>query len=129
MQTIGYTLLIWAAYAGIAVVACAPIIYLGRRRVHWRYWELLALVLPFCTWFVLALSGLSLSHGRVHFDEGKSLSNIVEAFWLGCSVPIAALLRVIIGTKLNEGICAKVIQTALCVVGGAVSVLTPCLPE
>lgn len=131
MRAISYVFLLWGAHAAIALAISFPIILFGKKQVLWGRWELIALVLPFFIWFLLTISGFSLSHGRIHFDEGKSLSNLIEVFWLGCSLPIAALARIAAGTKtnLNQNVISKSIHMGLCIFAAAVSILTPCLPE
>ena len=60
MEELGAIMLISAdARAGIAGVLSTPIVYFGRRRVCWRLWELLVLVLPFAFWSVLMFSVFS----------------------------------------------------------------------
>jgi len=120
MEFFNAMLVIWLIHAGMAVVPSAPIIFLGRKRVHWRTWELLALVIPFCTWLCLMQSELS---------TGKSLANLGEPFFFGIAVPAAALARVAVGTKVNEKMFAVVLIAVLCGVAAAVFFLVPPLPE
>lgn len=121
MEELGAMLLIWLMHAGIACVLSAPIVYFGRRRVHWQLWELLVLVLPFGVWTVLMFS--ELSTGK------KSLSNLGEPFYFAVGIPVAALARVAIGSQVSERMCAGALIAMLCIVAGGVFFLVPALPE
>ena len=114
-------LLIWAMHAAIAGVLSAPVVFFGRNRVHWRYWELLVLVLPFVVWTVLMSS--ELSTGR------KSLANLGEPFYIAVAVPVIALVRVAIGTRIPERACAGALIALMSIIAGGVFFLVPPLPE
>ena len=114
-------LIIWLMHVGIAAVPSAPIVFFGRERVHWRSWELLALVIPFTVWMCLMYSDLS--------TGWKSLSNLAEPFFFSLAVPLAALARVAVGTKVNEKWFAGLLIAALCGAAAAVFFLVPSLPE
>src|SRR5882762_3471342 len=88
----------WLIYLLIAGVLAAPIIFLGRRRVHWNWWETLAFIVPFSIWMGLMLS--EFSTGR------KSLANLGEFVYISFAVPIAAFVRVALGSRVRERICA-----------------------
>jgi hypothetical protein len=45
METVGTLFLIWSAHAVIGTALSAPILLLGRKRVGWAGWELLALII------------------------------------------------------------------------------------
>ncbi len=121
MEEFNAMLIIWLIHAGLAAVPSAPIIFFGRKRIHWRTWELLALVIPFAVWMCLMFSDLST--GR------KSLSNLAEPFFFSLAVPAVALARVAVGTKVNEKWFAGLLIAALCGVAAAVFFLVPPLPE
>ena len=114
-------LLIWAMHAGVAVVLSAPIVFFGRKRVHWRPWELLVLILPFMVWAVLMFS--ELSTGR------KSLANLGEPIYIAVAVPVIALVRVAVGARIPDRTCAVGLITVMCVVACGVFFLVPPLPE
>jgi hypothetical protein len=105
-------LVIWLIHAGIALILSAPVLFFGRRRVQWRRWELLVVILPFTAWLLLMASQFSV--GR------KGVANIEEAFILALGVPIVAVLRVVIGDRLPQSVCAGVFIFLLC--AGAVAV-------
>ncbi len=111
---------IWILHAGIAAISTAPIVFLGRKRVHWSPYDLLAFVLPFSVWLVLMeSSGV----------EGKSLANLGEPLYFSLSVPAAALMRVIVGNRVRVGICSISLVMLLCLVATCVYWWTPALPE
>jgi hypothetical protein len=53
MEAVGTLFLIWSAHAVIGTALAGPVLYLGRKRIGWDNWELLALIIPFCVWVVL----------------------------------------------------------------------------
>jgi hypothetical protein len=121
METVGTLFLIWSAHAVIGAALAAPILFLGRKRVRWANWELLARVIPFCVWVVLMLSPLA--NGR------KSLANLGEPVYIGFAMPMLALLRIAIGRRLSERACATSLITALCVVAAVICFVVPLKPE
>ncbi len=117
----GTIFLIWAMHAVVGAALCAPILYLGRKRVSWANWQWLGLILPFCVWVALMLSPLST--GR------KSLANIGEPIFISFSMPVAALVRVALAGAVSERACAAGIISALCLVAAAVFFVVPFKPE
>lgn len=120
MEEFGAILSIWFVHAVIAAVPSAPIVYFGRHRVHWRAWELLVLVVPFAVWWLLMSSELSL---------GKSLANLGEPFYFAVAVPVATVVRVAIGSRVDERTSAGVLIAGVCVVAVAAFFIVPPLPE
>lgn len=118
MEFLPLLLLIWLIPTGIAGVVSLPIVALGRRRVHWRPWELLALVLPFGVWFALPYCFPQPS-------TAKGWGNLAEPFYFSIGIPVAALLRVAIGKSVNESACAAGLIAVLCVVAAIVHFVTP----
>jgi len=111
---------IWLVHAVIAAVLSAPVVFFGRERVHWRYWELLVLILPFTVWCLLMFSRLS---------TGKSLANLGEPFYFALAVPVAAFVRVAISSQVPQRLCAAVLIATICVVAAGVFFIVPSLPE
>jgi hypothetical protein len=118
---IGTIFLIWVGHAVIATLLSAPVVMLGRKRVHWQSWELMAFLLPFAFWLLLMVTPLAT--GR------KSVSNLVEPLFFSLAVPAVALLRVVIGTRRSEKALACCLLALVCL--GAVSsfFIVPCLPD
>jgi hypothetical protein len=121
MEAISTLFLIWAMQALVGAALAAPILFLGRKRVGWANWELLALIVPYFVWAVLMLSPLSA--GR------KSLANLGEPVCISFAMPVLALVRVAVGRRLPEAICGVGFITALCAVAAAVFFIVPFKPE
>src|SRR5260370_22470528 len=86
----------WLIYLLPAVIPLLLISYLGRRRAQFMWWELSVFVLPFIVWLVVALA-----------SKDKGLwSPMLELFILGCTVAVAALIRVIVGRAVNRSLMA-----------------------
>jgi hypothetical protein len=108
---------IWLMYAVPAAVLPLPVVILGRHRVHWRSWELLALVLPFCVWV-----GVCIPLGR---SGRKNWGNTLEPLYFSFAVPIAAPLPVSIGKARAESLFALGLLVAECLVAAVVGLFTP----
>jgi hypothetical protein len=121
MEEISALLLIWSIHTGIAAVLSAPVIYFGRKRVHWRSWELLTFVLPFLIWTCLMFSDLATGE--------KSLSNLGEPFVFALAIPIAALLRVVFAKSVSEPLCSGILILLVCLAAITVFFTVPSLPE
>ena len=121
MEAAGIFLKIWLVQAAIGGALSAPILFFGRKRVGVALWELLALVVPYLVWMILMLSPLAT--GR------KSLANLGEPIYISFAMPVLALVRVAIGTKINERVCAASLITFLSIVAAAIFFLVPFLPE
>ena len=111
----------WLIYVLIAGVLALPVVFFGRRRVHWLWWETLVFIIPFFIWMALMFS--ELSTGR------KSLANLGEFVFISLAVPIAALVRVGLGTRVRERVCAGSLFALVCLTAVGVFWLTPMLPE
>ena len=111
----------WLIYVLIAGVLASPIVFFGRRRVHWQWWETLVFIIPFFIWMALMLS--EFSTGR------KSLANLGEFVFISLAIPIAALVRVALGMRVRERVCAGSLFALLCLTAAGVFWLTPMLPE
>jgi hypothetical protein len=121
MDMIVGMLFVWMVHAVIAGLLSTPVIVLGRKRVHWQWWELSAWILPFSVWLLLMFS--ELSAGK------KSLANLGEPFYFSFAIPLAALVRVAVGTRIAEVVCSVILLGALCAIAAAVFFVVPSLPE
>ena len=110
---------IWCLHSLIGAVLSAPIVLLGHKRVHWGLLDLLAFLLPFAAWG--ALMNFS--------SQGKSLANLAEPFFFGLAIPVAALVRVILGPHAQERAYAISLIGLLTLVAVSVYCWTPALPE
>jgi hypothetical protein len=121
MEAVSIMIWIWMIQAAIGATLSAPILFLGRKRIGWANWELLALIVPFCVWMILMLSPLAANR--------KSIANLGDAFDIGLAMPVLALIRVAIGKKITERVYAISFISTLCVVAAAIFFLVPFLPE
>jgi hypothetical protein len=95
VATIFLIVIAWLIYLLPAVLGSLPLWYFGHRRARFMWWELSVLIVPFIIWICFLLS-----------SRAKSLGNLVEALVLGGAIPIAALLRVLVGRHLNRNLVA-----------------------
>jgi hypothetical protein len=93
--------------------------FLGRKRVQWNHWDFALALLPFAVWATL----------MVVDGCGKSLANVVEAFWLGCATPLAPIIRVTVGRHANQKIIAIGLCVAACLTAIGLWAFVPGLPE
>ena len=92
-------LFFWVLSAAPAIVLSAPAIGLGWQRVRWYWWEMFAFILPVSTWF------MAMCLWQEHYNEphgiafsNKGVGNVfIEPVLLGLCVPIAALIRILLG--------------------------------
>jgi hypothetical protein len=113
---------VWGVYAVIAAVVVTPVVVLARKRVRWRAWELLSLMIPFGIWMALMLSGLA--------NGWKSLSNlVVEPAILGLVMMFGALARVGLSAWISERTAAAVTLLGLSLLAAGIFWIVPTLPE
>jgi hypothetical protein len=63
-------------------------------------------------------------------DAGKSLANLfAEPLQIGCFIPIAALIKVAAGHKVNPKFLTSCLILGACFVAALVYFLMPILPE
>jgi len=74
-------------------LASAPAWWNARRRGAWAAWDYASLVVPFGLWLVLVTAG---------FGHDKTLSNVVELFFLMAAIPIFHSVRVFIVDRQFE---------------------------
>jgi hypothetical protein len=106
MDTLFLIPIAWLLHVVIAGVLLALIVPLSRKRVHWQWWELLALILPYSIFAVLMLSNV----------EPKNPLNMFDSGFISVAVAIAALVRVAVGTRIGERSCAVILMCLLCAV-------------
>ena len=119
MQIVFVILFAWLLHAGIAS-SVTPLVYSGQKRVRWYRFELLALAIPFLVWLdFVVFVGL----------RQKGYTNVlVEPAIFGLAIPIAALIRVAIGTRISELICFTSLIVAVSFVAVGVYFTVPFLP-
>ena len=89
---------LWIFYLVPAGVLSIPIWVIGRRRVEWVWWEFSILVLPFFLF-------ISLDAWRIRGGLGWAV--ITGATYSGGVVPLMALIRVIVGKRINATLMAS----------------------
>lgn len=112
---------IWFMHALIGSGLSAPILLLGRKRISWTNWELLAFVIPFLLWTALMVSPLS--QGR------KSLANLGEPIYISFAMPVMALIQVAFGRTLSDRLWAFTSIVTLSVIAAATFFIVPFKPE
>jgi len=109
-------------HAVAAAVVVTPIVVLARKRVHWRSWELLRLVFPFCVRVAFILFDMT--------TGSKSLSNLmVEPGILALGLALGALARVAMSKCLSESTAATLALVGMCAVAAGIFWIVPALPE
>ncbi len=122
MSTVPLFLAAWLIQAFAAVVVLTPVAFLARKRAHWRPWELVSLVIPFCIWAALFYAPLS--------DGRKSLSNLLfEPGILGVALGIGALARVAMSTRIPEDRAGLLTVFAMWIVAAVIFWVVPGLEE
>jgi hypothetical protein len=107
--------LAWLLYLVTAVPLSLLVVYFGRKRVRFVWWELSAFVLPFIVWLILSV-----------FSKDKGLwSPMVELFILGCTVPVAALIRVIVSGAVNRSLMAGSLIFVICALAILLGIMIP----
>ena len=118
METVFVIVLVvlaWLLHLVPAVPLSLLVGYFGRRRVRFRWWELSAFVLPFIVWLILSV-----------FSKDKGLwSPMVELFILGCTVPVAALIRVIVSGAVNRSLMAGSLIFVICALAFLLGIMIP----
>ena len=117
IATIIVALVAWIVYLLPGVILSLPIWYWGRRRARFMWWELGVFILPFIIWLCFFL-----------IAKDKSPGNLWEAFILGGAVPVAALIRIIIGTNLNRHVVAGCVVFLICVFAALLGTMFPEVP-
>ena len=115
LTTILLFVVAWLIYLLPAAPVSLAVSYFGHGRARFMWWELSALVLPFIVWIVF---------GLVSQDKGL-WSPIVELFILGCTVPVAALIRVIVGRAVNRSVMAGSLIFVICALAILFGIMIP----
>jgi hypothetical protein len=110
---------LWCSHVSIAGWLSLPIIYFGRNKAKWRWWELNAYVTPSIIWWLMVL----------YCPAAKSLGNFGEVFFISIEIVAICCLRVLIGSNIHVSIMRIVAQFLLCFMAVLTFLLTPMLPE
>src|SRR5688572_2971907 len=112
--------LVWLVHAAVGATLSAPILWVGRKRIMWTRWELLALAVPFCVWLVLMLSPLA--------DGRKSFANVGEPIYISFAMPLAAVFQIVVGKSLGRVTLTLLVVGLLSGVAAATFFLVPIKP-
>ncbi|KQC14307.1 MAG: hypothetical protein APR63_14600 [Desulfuromonas sp. SDB] len=110
---------VWLLHLIPVLLISSPIWFFARKRVKWTIWDFLIVILPFLIWVSCLIT----------YSEGKSLSNLVEGIWLGWVVPLATVIRMVVGDRVNQKKLSIILLAVLCGVGVALWKFMPGLPE
>jgi hypothetical protein len=119
VETANLFLVTWLLYLVPLLVVTVPVWFYGRRRVQWNRWDFAIILMPFAVWTALMIAN----------DTGKSLSNLVEALYLGCIAPFAPISRMVVGERGNQKLVALGLLLGVCFVAFGLWAFVPGLPE
>lgn len=114
-----FLFVIWLIHSVTGAALSVPVLFFGRKRVHWSLVDLLAFVLPFAAWATLFYND----------SDGKSLANLIEPVYFSAAIPVAALIRVVLGDRASERAASIGLVALLCVTAIGVYWWMPALPE
>lgn len=123
---LAYTVVViflWLCFAVPAALVSLPIVWLGRHRVRWHRWELVAFLAPFCVWFILQGFLLPAPPAAKGFNNA-----IAEPFFVALAIPLVAAIRAVAGKGLDdvdERVFAGVLQAFPCAMAAGVHLFTP----
>jgi hypothetical protein len=81
---------LWSIYLFPAALLSFPFWLLGANRAKWTRLDCGVLVFPFLVWLALMFANY---HER---------SSSLDILWIGCGAPAVAIIRVIVGQKVNR---------------------------
>lgn len=119
-EMFGFIGALWVMFVLPAIIICGPVWFFGKHRVSWTLLDYSGLIVPFILWAIL----ISIN------DFDKSLSNgVVEPFFLGCSIAITPIIRLVFGKRFNKWLVAGISLVGLCLVALGLWLFVPGLPE
>jgi hypothetical protein len=111
---------LWGVFLLWAGLLSSPLIYFGRHRARWEFFELSVFILPVWSWVICWLIN----------DRGKSLSNAaVELSALILSVLCAVLVRIVLGHPAWRWRASAALIGAITVLAVCLWAFVPPLPE
>lgn len=108
---------LWAVHAALAMLVVAPAVWFTRARINWHRWELTEFILPFAAWAALQTY------------RPKSLSNFNECVFISGAIAVAALLRVVLARRADNGLVAALLIAAVLAFAVGVYFVTPVWPS
>ena len=119
MRDIDLFLMLWLYHLLPATVLSLPIWLRAHDRAKWLWWDFSILVLPYSVWAVFFALNL----------RPKSMGNFGEALYLGCIIPLAAVIRAAVGSKIKPSQMAGVVLVAFCTIAFLLYWFMPIQPE
>jgi len=110
---------IWLLHVVAAVVLASPFIVAGWKRARFEWWEISVLFVPYAIWM-----GCMVMNG-----QGKSLANLGEPIYLCPAIAVAALIRALVGRRVDPKRVSQTLLGLLCVTSFCIYWFTPCWPE
>jgi hypothetical protein len=111
---------LWFCFLVIAGILSSPLILLGRKRAQWQWWELAVFVVPYWAWAVCMVVN----------SCDKSLANgFLEMIYIALAVPIAVVVRLIVGHPKWRWIVSVVLIALLSAWAIGLWAFVPCFPE
>ena len=101
------------------LLVSGPVWFFGRRQVQWNQWDFSIVLLPLAVWVVAMIVN----------DAGKSLSNLVEALYLGCVASLVPIVRAVVGERVNQRLLALALLVGVCLVAIGLWAFVPGLSE
>lgn len=121
MEKISILFSIWVIFSIPAALLAGLVIFFGRHRVDPKGWDALIFVVPFGIWACLISSDLSV--------DQKSLGNLGEPIYFMVAIPVAALVRVVVGRRLPQTPFAVALIVLVSIIAIATFFTVPPLPE
>jgi hypothetical protein len=113
-------MLLWLAfYLPASLASCSPAWWFGRKRVAWSLGDSLVLVVPFLVWASLLVID----------DTGKSWGNLWEAVLVGLAAPLAPILRIAAGNRIDRRLAVVVGILMVSLVGVMLWAWVPAISE
>jgi hypothetical protein len=119
MEFLWISFLVWGLYLVPLLPVAGPIWFFGRRRVQWCRWDFAVTLMPYIVWMAAMFINA----------RDKSLSNLVEAFYLGCATSLVPIIRVLVGQRLNQKVLSVGLLVMACMTGIVLWAFAPGLPE
>ncbi|WP_313929321.1 hypothetical protein [Pseudoxanthomonas sp.] len=119
--TISEAALLYLLFGVPAVIGCFIVWLFARRRMRLTVSDGLLLIAPCACWFALTMI----------YDNGKTMSNLAELFYLGCLVPVLFACRAIFSIRYpaSPTRIPQIMLLVSCLAAIASAAFFPALPE
>ena len=111
--------MLWFYHLLPALALSLPIWLRAHDRAKWVWWDFSVLIFPYSVWATLFALDL----------RPKSMANFGEALYLGCVIPLAAVIRATVGSKIRPRWMAGVVVLAFCAIAFLLYWFIPIQPE